>query len=404
MPLSSDVDLDMMEATPWTEPTSKGSIPPLNPTTGMSPFNVESSYDDDDDEEYEYLHCTTSGEHEDRRSFDDDDGDDDGVGTPMGLNRAIIRTPKFYTRRRYYILGFIALVIGAAFVAYVVVPTPKDTLSELPDNEGGEIVNNSGVKKIDEVSEEDDNNKVKVASESHLNDVVVMNAYSHDSTSFTQGLTYANGVLYESTGLYKESKVRRHDMSTGEILNGINIPKEYFGEGLAYYPKNNTLIQLTWKKRSVFIYDADSLQQLNKIQFQTGRNEGWGITYYPIMDVFIVSDGSNNLYFWDVVLMQEISRVSVTWQDGSPRDYLNELEYDPATGLILSNVWYEDYIVAIDPTSGVIQKKLDLEFVWLKKDRPKGADVLNGISVTNEPGVFLITGKKWPKMYFVKLG
>jgi len=222
--------------------------------------------------------------------------------------------------------------------------------------------------------------------------------------STSQGLTYANGVLYESTGLYKESKVRRHDMSTGEILNGINIPKEYFGEGLAYYPKNNTLIQLTWKKRSVFIYDADSLQQLNKIQFQTGRNEGWGITYYPIMDVFIVSDGSNNLYFWDVVLMQEISRVSVTWQDGSPRDYLNELEYDPVTGLILSNVWYEDYIVAIDPTSGVIKKKLDLEFVWPKKDRPKGADVLNGISVTNEPGVFLITGKKWPKMYFVKLG
>ena len=186
MPLSSDVDLDMMDATPWTEPTSKGSIPPLNPRTGMSHFNVESSYDDDD-EEYEYpLHCSTSGEHEDLRSFDDDDDDDDdGVGTPMGLKRAIIRTPKFYSRRRYLILGFIALVIGAAFVAYVVAPTPKDTLSGLPDNEGGEIVNNSGVNKINEVSEEDDNDNVKVESESHLHDIVVMNAYSHDSTSFT---------------------------------------------------------------------------------------------------------------------------------------------------------------------------------------------------------------------------
>mmetsp|Transcript_50357 Transcript_50357/g.58782 ORF Transcript_50357/g.58782 Transcript_50357/m.58782 type:complete len:348 (+) Transcript_50357:97-1140(+) len=342
----------------------------------------------------------------------------------VNMTKPKIRNPKFNTARRsYFIWGTIALVLGVSVVAFVIVPHWKDDLPMSTERGGSEITDISKLDEPGQMSVSGSNvsieNKEYTSNVQYKNDesqsstngelstdkrIEIMSTVSHDVTSFTQGLTFANGVLYESTGLYSQSKVRRLDITTGEVLSSINIPNQYFGEGLAYYPKNNTLIQLTWKRRTVLLYDADSLQQVNEIQFQTGRNEGWGITYYPIMDVFIVSDGSNNLYFWDVVLMQEISRVSVTWQDGSPRDYLNELEYDPVTGLILSNVWYEDYIVAIDPTSGVIKTKFDLAFIWPKKDRPKTADCLNGISVTDKPGVFLITGKKWPKMYFVKLG
>lgn len=230
---------------------------------------------------------------------------------------------------------------------------------------------------------------------------VVLSTIPHDPTSFTQGLVYANGVLYESTGLYRKSKVRRLEISTGATLTSVNLDDQYFGEGLAFYPKNNTLVQVTWKKRTGFVYDAISLEKLYTFKFSTGRNEGWGITYYPITNTFIVSDGSDQLYFWDVNLFKETGRVTVKWPDGRTLDNLNELEYDPVTNNVLSNVWMEDHVIAICPLTGIIQADIDLSSLWPYSERPRSANVLNGISTTDVMGEYLFTGKKWPDIYKV---
>lgn len=158
---------------------------------------------------------------------------------------------------------------------------------------------------------------------------------------------------------------------------------------------------MTWQRRTGFVYDAMSLEKLYEFKFNTDKNnEGWGITFYPVTNSFVVSDGSHILYFWDVNSFKEIDRVSVSWPNNGGRlKNLNELEYDPVTGYILSNVWYQDYIVAIDPRSGIIQASIDLSSLWPQDERDAGADVLNGISTTDVTGEYLVTGKLWPTIY-----
>ena len=216
----------------------------------------------------------------------------------------------------------------------------------------------------------------------------------------SQGLTYADGVLYESAGLYRKSSVRRLDPNSGEILQQIKMDMRYFAEGMAYYG-DKKLIQITWKEKTGFIYDATNLEVIQNFTYHTTRDEGWGITYDEPNNQFIVSDGSEYLHFWDRETLEQTHKVKVTHPSGKLVQELNELEF--WNGLVLSNVWYQDYIYAIDPVTGKIVLDLDFTSLWPHEERSFKNDVFNGISVTDKEDELFITGKKWPKIYRIKM-
>lgn len=151
------------------------------------------------------------------------------------------------------------------------------------------------------------------------------------------------------------------------------------------------------------MYDPNDLTappQLYNYQ-TTKRDEGWGITFDPTKNELIVSDGSDNLIFWNPDTLQTIRTIPVTRQDGSPANNLNELEF--WRGRVLANVWYQDVLLVIHPETGVVEKEYDFSSLWPKSERPSGTDVFNGISISNDPDVLYVTGKRWNRMYKVKL-
>lgn len=149
--------------------------------------------------------------------------------------------------------------------------------------------------------------------------------------------------------------VRAVEHTTGHISAAVDLPSQYFGEGMTFH--QGKLIQLTWKSATGFVYDANNLA-IPPISFQyetTKNNEGWGITWYPDRDEFIVSDGSSNLVFWDSSTYEIHRIVPVTRQNGAPATRLNELEY--WRGRVLANVYYEKVLLVINPESGTVEKE-----------------------------------------------
>jgi len=232
----------------------------------------------------------------------------------------------------------------------------------------------------------------------------VLEEMQHDHESFTQGLTYGNGLLYESVGLYKKSKIRQLDPTTGEVLKSVDMDRKYFAEGMTYYDEDK-LIQITWKTRQGFIYNASTLETISEYTFTTTTNEGWGITFDPRDRTLIVSDGSEYLHFWDPDNpgVDKKERVKVIRQN--PRDdarELNELEF--VNGKIIANVWYKDILLVINPETGECELEYDFKDLWPKYERRQDhADVLNGVSISGEEGVLYVTGKLWKKMFRLKL-
>jgi len=255
----------------------------------------------------------------------------------------------------------------------------------------------------------------------------IVNQISHDPNAFTQGLTYANGVLYESTGLRGKSSIRTLNSITGQVKRIISMDASYFGEGMTVIGNsgfggannydNPILVQITWTSKTGFIYNATHFSSgmeinqfvLKEFDFRTTTGEGWGITYNPNTNELIVSDGSNMLHFWNLndLRIQEASRVtissrrtlSVTRQNGLPATRLNELEF--WRGRILANVWYEDVILVIHPDTGVVEKEYDMASLWPYRGSTK--NVLNGISISAHPDILYVTGKRWDRIFQLKL-
>jgi glutamine cyclotransferase len=176
----------------------------------------------------------------------------------------------------------------------------------------------------------------------------------HDNKAFIEGLTYVNGLIYESTGLYGHSSVRTLDPETGHGVQLFPVSKKYFGEGLAY--ANGKFYQLTYKSQIGFIYDAADLSKdPQKFNYSSTTNEGYGLTFDAGKQEFIESDGSEYLHFWDPQTFQELRKVKVVRQDGTAALRMNELEW--WRGRILANVWFEDVILVIDPVTGVVEKE-----------------------------------------------
>ena len=223
--------------------------------------------------------------------------------------------------------------------------------------------------------------------------VTVLAKYPHDPASFTQGLLYADGVLYESAGLYGQSTLRKLELESGAVLLEERLDAQYFAEGLTLL--GGKLYQLTWKENKGFIYDPQDFRQLGTFTYST---EGWGLTTDG--SSLILSDGSANLYFIDPKTMQT-SRALLVSLDGAPLERLNELEF--IRGEIYANIWYKDLIVRINPESGEVIGMIDCGILREGQDAPLPKDVLNGIAYDAQGDRLFITGKNWPWIYEVEL-
>ena len=222
---------------------------------------------------------------------------------------------------------------------------------------------------------------------------------------FRQGLSYGpdHKSLFETTGLYGKSKIQRINPETFEVEQTANFDAQFFGEGSTFYKDaegNNRLIMITWKKKTGYIYDADSFEQIKSFQYTTTppKNEGWGITYDKAKQEFIVSDGSQYLYFWDRDTLEEKRKVAVTRFNGREQNELNELEF--MDGLVCANIWYSDHIICVDPDTGKSVREYDMSSLWPRGERNNGSDVLNGIALGD--GFVLIGGKKWSTFFKVE--
>lgn len=224
-------------------------------------------------------------------------------------------------------------------------------------------------------------------------DYAVINVYPHDEEAFTQGLQYADGYLYEGTGLRNgRSSLRRVVLETGEVVQQINLADPYFGEGIVVL--DDRIIQLTWQSRVAFVYNREDFTRTGEFQYAT---EGWGLTFDG--EALIMSDGSNRLYFRDPDTFEVLRTVDV-FDRGQRVNRLNELEY--ISGEVYANVWQTDYIAIIDPESGTVNGWIDLTGL-LDTTAAKAPDVLNGIAYDAEDGRLFVTGKNWPRLYEIEL-
>jgi glutamine cyclotransferase len=222
----------------------------------------------------------------------------------------------------------------------------------------------------------------------------VVQSYPHDPTAFTQGLVYADGEFLESTGLEGESTLRRVEITTGKVLQRRAVESKYFAEGLALV--GDVLLQLTWQHKVGFIYDRKTFAPKGTFPYKT---EGWGIAYDP-KGGLVMSDGSDQLFFLNPKTYAMTKALHVT-DAGAPVRDLNELEW--VDGEIWANVWQTDRIARINPATGAVNAWIDLSSLWPQARRTPPADVLNGIAYDAVGQRIFVTGKKWPRVYEIRI-
>ncbi|WP_419924944.1 glutaminyl-peptide cyclotransferase [Candidatus Poriferisocius sp.] len=222
----------------------------------------------------------------------------------------------------------------------------------------------------------------------------VLATYPHDTSAFTQGLLWFDGLVYESTGLRGQSVLRIVDLPTGRVLQETPGDPQHFGEGLALV--DDQLIWLTWQAGTATVHHQDTLEQTGSFTYS---GEGWGLCHDGAR--LVMSDGSSTLTFRHPETFEVLGSVPVTRADGSPVNRLNELECIGDD--VWANVWLTDRIVVIDPDTGTVIAEADM--AGIINPHPELADsnnVLNGIAYRPDTGTFLITGKRWPTVFEVR--
>ena len=213
--------------------------------------------------------------------------------------------------------------------------------------------------------------------------------YRHDTGSYTQGLFFHDGKLYESAGQYGESSMRITDFATGRVVKRRNFGREYFIEGSCICKGN--LYILTWREHTCFVCNPETLESVGTLRY---AGEGWGLTTDG--ENLIMSDGSSGITFRDPRNLAVIKTIEVTL-DGKEVKLLNELEY--IDGEIWANVYCSDFIVRIDPSTGKVNSVLDCRGILPDGLKKPSTDVLNGIAYNPKDKSIYITGKLWPRLY-----
>ena len=221
----------------------------------------------------------------------------------------------------------------------------------------------------------------------------VVNAYPHERGAFTQGLIVDRGMLLESTGGYGRSTLRRVELETGRVMEERRLPSHLFGEGLAR--AGERLVQLTWRAGRAFLYDPETLDPAGSFEYP---GEGWGLTFDG--EHLVMSDGSAVLRFLELPDFAEVRRLEVR-DRGTPVERLNELEY--VEGRIYANVWFDERIAVISPSSGEVEAWIDLRGILPLPFRRSPEEVLNGIAYDPENGRLFVTGKGWPRLFEIEV-
>jgi glutaminyl-peptide cyclotransferase len=221
----------------------------------------------------------------------------------------------------------------------------------------------------------------------------IVRVYPHDRGAFTQGLIYLDGYLYESTGLYGQSSLRKVQLETGKVLQWHHLARGHFGEGLTAW--GLSLLQLTWRSNVGFVYDRATFRARQTFAYP---GEGWGLTHDGAK--LIMSDGTATLRFLDPQSFQELGHLKVR-EGESPIANLNELEY--IRGEIYANIWQTDRVARISPQTGQIVGWIDLGGLLNEADMATSVDVLNGIAYDSEKDRLFVTGKLWPKLFEISV-
>lgn len=223
--------------------------------------------------------------------------------------------------------------------------------------------------------------------------VRIVHSYPHDSSSFTQGLEYHDGLLYEGTGLKGQSKLRVEKLETGQVVRQVDVPAEYFGEGITVF--GNRIFQLTWQTQVGFVYSRATFKALGRFHYS---GEGWGLANDGKQ--IYMSDGTAQIRCLEPASLRELRRITV--HDGSRAiDMLNELEC--VGGEIYANVWQTNRIVRFRPSDGAVTGWIDASGLLSAGDQREPVDVLNGIAYDAAGKRLFVTGKLWPKLFEVQL-
>jgi glutamine cyclotransferase len=220
----------------------------------------------------------------------------------------------------------------------------------------------------------------------------IIKKYPHSAEDFTEGFIYENGIIYESTGLYGKSKMKKYKLGSTEPIKEYGLPVMYFGEGAVVL--QDRVYQLTWKSRVGFIYNKN-LELIGNFNYKT---RGWGLTTNG--KSLIMSDGTNKLYFLDPKTLKEEKIVEI-YENEAPVVNINEMEY--LNGKIYANIFMTDFIAIINPESGKVEGWIDLTGILEKENISTPVDVLNGIAYNTDSKRILITGKYWPYIYEIDL-
>lgn len=231
--------------------------------------------------------------------------------------------------------------------------------------------------------------------------VEVVNSYPHDPRAFTQGLVFHNGFLYEGTGGKAArgdnffSSLRKVEITTGKVVQKYDVPPEFFGEGIAIL--NDKVYQLTWQERTAFVYSLSDFKLLREMRYS---GEGWGLTHDGTN--LIMSDGTHVIRFVDPETFNTVRTITVNKENGQPMMEINELEM--IEGELWANVWQSPGIVRIDPATGKLLGKIDLQKIVDDEQKAnKKADVLNGIAYDPATKRIFVTGKNWTRLFEIKV-
>ena len=222
----------------------------------------------------------------------------------------------------------------------------------------------------------------------------VVKSYPHDDKAFTQGLFYEDGHIYESTGFWKTSSVRKVDLETGKVLKQADLDDKLFGEGIVRV--GNFIVNLTWKSQVALIYDYNTFELKSYARYE---GEGWGLTTDG--EVVYMSDGTAEIRVLARKDLKEIKRIPVT-ANGKPVLKINELEW--IDGQIYANIWETDRIARIDPQTGFVTSWIDLSGLLQNHGTvtDRSSD-LNGIAYDKATNRLFVTGKYWTHLFEITL-
>ncbi len=221
----------------------------------------------------------------------------------------------------------------------------------------------------------------------------VVASYPHLTTSYTQGLQYVDGQMWEGTGQYGASRLQRIDLTTGKADIFASLGEDDFGEGITLL--GDRIFQLTWTSNKAYVYDRNNGRRIKIFRYS---GEGWGLTTDGTN--LYMTDGSARLATIDPETFKRTSAVTVTYK-GKPIQYLNELEW--IEGKIWANIYTTDKIVIIDPKTGIVEGVIDLAGLLPQSEHTPSTDVLNGIAYDNENKRIFVTGKNWSKLFEIKI-